>query len=172
MEVVISAVILVFYALGGVLLRLGWRDICHGVGARRWPTAPAQWKTCVLEHHVTDRGQFYRVRVAYQYRVAGSLYSGDNVAIGYVGTNAREVHAGLHARLVGMRPFVVRYLPGQPEVSTILPSENALVYGTFVFGLCWVALTTVSLWVVLGFSGYGVPFVEGLSQWMDSLTGR
>lgn len=161
-----------FYAVGFVLLYQGWEDIRRGVRARAWPVAPAQWKTCVLEQQTTARGAIYRVCVAYEYRVAGRLYQGDNVAVGYVGSGAREVHAALYERLSGMRPFVVRYSPGQPEISTILPAENSLVYGTLVWGLAWLAVTTVGVLVALLASGHGVLLWVWASGLLNTLIGR
>lgn len=161
-----------FYAVGFVMLYQGWADIRQGVGARTWPMVSAHWKACVLEHQASERGVNYRVRVAYTYQVAGRQYLGDNVAIGYVGSGAREAHAALHQRLLDLQPFVVRYCPGHPEVSTILPAENALVYGTLVWSLGWLAATTVAalgIWVA---SGHGMPFLVWASNGVDAWMGR
>ena len=89
--------------------------------------AAARLKGCVLEQIVSSQGSTaWWVRLAYDYQVAGRPYQGDNVAIGYVG-GPRHAHAALHERLLGVQPFVVRHHPDRLEVSTILPTENALI---------------------------------------------
>lgn len=171
--VIFFAVLLALaYALGFAMLYRGLQEIRLGVGARTWPVAPAQWMDCVLEHRISDRGSRYQVRVAYRYSVDGRDYAGDNIAIGYLASGAREVHTALHERLMKMQPFVVRYCPGRPEVSTILPAENALVYGTLVWSLLWLGFTTVGALAAWAASGQGLQYVVQASGWIDALMGR
>jgi hypothetical protein len=164
MEIFFAMQILACYALGFFMVAKGWEDARNGMGARHWPQAPARLRHCVLHHHKTERGAFYEVRVAYEYTVAGQQYQGSNVAIGYVGTNAPHVHRALHRRLVDMAPFTVRYHPRRPSLSTVLPAENGLVLGTLVWGLAWLACSTVFTLLVLAFSGVGAAVLQWATE--------
>lgn len=172
MEILLAVALCVAYALGFFMLRAGWEDVSHGVGARKWPVARARWQECVLEHRMGSGGSYFRVRVAYDYEVGGRQYQGSNVAVGYLGNGTREVHEALHQRLVGMRPFVVRYHPRRPEISTILPAENALVCGTLVVALVWLTATTAFTLMALTISGHATPLLMSLSKAVDVLMGR
>jgi hypothetical protein len=169
MEILFAMLLLPGYLLGFFMVAKGWEDVRNGLGARHWPQAPARLKECVLHHHVSPNGTFYEVRVAYEYTVAARRYQGDNVAIGYGGTNAAEVHHDLHRRLVSMAPFAVRYDPRRPEVSTILPAENALVFGLLVLGLGCLAFCAVFTLLVLAFSGVGAEMLQWATELLAGL---
>ncbi|MFC5478014.1 DUF3592 domain-containing protein [Massilia suwonensis] len=157
---VVSAVLLLCYAIGILLVKLGLRDIRLGLGARTWPTAPARLERCVIGRPPLSTSPVSQVLVKYSYTVAGVRYSGDNLAIGYLASNNRRVHEETRQRVLDMPSFRIRYHPDQPDISTIFPAENSLVFGTFVFALLWLAFTTVFTLIVLAISGVGRTMLD------------
>jgi hypothetical protein len=149
----IASLILVCYSLGILLLRAGIRDIRYGRGARTWPETEARLQRCTVDAFPTGgNGLVYRVSVRYTYTLAGLSYTGNNLAIGYTGSNDREAEERVRRKIMGMSKFVIRYHPEKPDISTIFPAENALIFGTFVFGLLWLGLTSFLTIVVLALS--------------------
>lgn len=154
--IIVGILVLVCCVLGAFMVYKGVEDIRYGVGSRTWPLIAANLEKCVLNVRVASgKGTLYNVSVSYTYVLAGKCYKGNCLAIGYGASNSREAHELAYERVISMRQFSVRYNPSRPEMSVIFPAENALVYGTFVFGVFWLILTTAFAFAVLAISGIG-----------------
>jgi hypothetical protein len=170
--ILVVSVLLLCYVLGVLTLREGIRQIRYGLGARSWPTTDALLKTCSVESRPTGgKGIVYQVSVKYAYALAGVSYTGDTLAIGYSASSNRETHEMARRRVTGMKRFVIRYHPEKPEISTIFASENALVFGLFVVGLFWLALTTCFTIVALAIGGVGLDTLCGHLDAIDRIVG-
>jgi len=160
MALFITAVLLLCYGIGILAIRAGVQQIRLGLAARSWPTTDAYLEKCEVGLAPAGSPNVYRVTVKYAYAVAGTSYSGDSLAIGYGGSSNRAAHDAAQRRVAGMRRFVIRYHPGKPEISTIFPSENSLLFGTLVIGVFWVTLTTGFALAALAISGVGRAIVD------------
>lgn len=152
----IVSMILLCYLAGIFLLLKGIGEIRQGLAARSWPTAHARLEKCTVEARGTGgSGIVYQVAVKYAYSVDGVRHTGDQVAIGYGASSNRAAHDDARRRMLGMKPFMVRYQPAKHAVSTIFASENALLSGTLVFGLLWLGFAICFTILVLAISGVG-----------------
>jgi hypothetical protein len=152
----VTSVILLCYAIGIFILIQGMKEIRLGLGARSWPTADARLQRFTLDAFPTGgNGIVYRVSVKYTYTLAGLSYTGDNLAIGYGGSNNREEQERVRRKIMDMSNFVIRYHPEKPEISTIFPAENSLIFGTFVVGVLWLGFISCFTIVALAISGVG-----------------
>jgi hypothetical protein len=151
----ITAMVVLFYALGILVLRGGIGQIRDGLGARGWPTTNAVLESCTVARRRANNGPVYYVAAKYSYAVEGVRYTGDTVAIGYESTGDRKAHEMAQRRVLNMDRFSIRYHPEKPEMSTIFASGNSLVYGTFVVGVVWLTFTTCFALLVLAISGVG-----------------
>jgi hypothetical protein len=150
----VPSVILLCYAFGIFILIQGIKEIRLGLGARSWPTVDACLQRCTLDAFPTGgNGIVYRVSVKYTYTLASLSYTGENLAIGYGGSNNREEQERVRQQIMGMSRFVIRYHPEKPEESTIFPAENSLIFGGFVGGVIWLGLTSCFTIVALAISG-------------------
>jgi hypothetical protein len=148
--ILVTSMLLLFHAIGVLILLAGMKQIRHGLGTRSWPTTDAVLERCVVESRRTGgHGIAYHAAVKYSYAVDGVRYTGDTLAIGYAASNTRQAHEAARRRVLDMEDFVIRYHPEKPEMSTIFASENALIFGTFVMGLFWLTFTTCMTFVVL-----------------------
>jgi hypothetical protein len=160
----ITSVILLCYAIGFLLLAKGITDIRYGIGARTWPTTIAHLEGCASNILRSSKGTMYKVSVKYSYTLDGVRHAGDNLAIGYAASSNREAHESAHQKVMSMRRLAIRYHPQKPEISTIFPAENSLIFGTFVFGMLWLFLVTCMTLIVLAISGVGRTMLEVLQS--------
>lgn len=161
--ILIVSMLVLSYSAGILILTAGVRQIRTGLAARGWPSVDARLEKCAVECGGASNTRSYHLAVKYSYAVAGVRYVGDTLAIGYGGSSARRPHEEACREVLGMDRLTVRYDPAHPEVSTIFASENALVFGTFVFGLLWMAFAIVFTVIVLAASGIGSAMLAWLA---------
>ena len=133
----IIAFLLLFYAAAlWILLRATW-PVRFGRKVQRWPSVPAQLQQCVIDSRSVNNADIYYVSVKYTYTLGGMQYSGTNLMMGHGGSRSREAEELKRQRVLGMPTLMVRHDPRKPEISTIFPYENRMLYGIFVFGVLW-----------------------------------
>lgn len=152
---IIALFILLFYGVGILTMLKGIAEIRYGIGARSWPIIDAHLNKCEFVIRRAGNGLTYHVSVKYNYVLAGVCHTGDSLAIGYFASSNREAHEVTYRKVIGMTRFVVRYNPAKPDMSTIFPSENSLIFGTFTFAAGWLMVTTCFFLAMLAMSGVG-----------------
>jgi Protein of unknown function (DUF3592) len=143
---------LLLTAIGGVCVRVGWRQSRLGEATRDWPTTSSQVSSAeVVKKTGYNDGeyQYYAPEIRYSYTVNGVSYTGQTIKFGtevhYSGEElARE---RLTPYPVGTAPQV-RYDPARPEIS-------ALEIGQFgggrlvLFGAFWLLLALGAVWFTI-----------------------
>jgi hypothetical protein len=155
-SIVYTSFLVLFYAVGIGMLAFGIKEIRCGLAARRWPVVGAQLEQCVVGRpHWHSNHNVCRVSVRYTYVVAGTTHAGDTLVSGYAGSGNRRAHEALCERLTGMAPFVVRYCPDRPDISTIFAIQPVWTFRLFAFSVIWLLHTTLMTAFMLFVSGTG-----------------
>lgn len=143
------------YAAGFFLLSTGIDVAKAGMNARTWPTVVAHLQECTVTSSRAKNGTVYRAEVKYDYAVGGMPYSGDTLKFDKWSSSYYDNHAADCERVNAMAPFMVRYDPEQPQVSTVFPSEGAAFSFVLYLGVGWLSFTTLITIALLVVTGYG-----------------
>lgn len=121
--------VLMFLALGGVLVFFGGRQIAEGYASRNWlPTAGTVIDSHVKSETVTKKSgnsrrttTEYTTTIRYNYTVGGIQYTGDRLSVersGYRGTNRGSAY-NLAERYPVASAVTVHYDPRNPATSVL-----------------------------------------------------
>jgi hypothetical protein len=142
-----------FYAAGIFFTWMGWNAVQLGREAQTWPVAVAELKQCVVESRPSKGGRVYHAAATYSYSVAGKDYVGDRMEIDYWSSSNQEKYAALCQKVGSMKPFVIRYRPGQPDLSVVLPPDHPWRTSSFIFGVVWLVFITCFVALILAMHG-------------------
>lgn len=138
--------ILLALGLGGLIggLWLIRRERALGAASMSWPSVPGVLKSSSVEAYRTQGGRQYLAKVAYDYTVDGTAYSGDRLRFGnYAGAQAAaEADAAKYE--AGM-PVEVRYDPGQPQTSTLEAGQSGMSVWGLVLAIIGAAMTALAV---------------------------
>jgi len=138
--------ILLALGLGGLIggLWLIRRARALGAASMSWPSVPGVLKSSSVEAYRTQGGRQYLAKVAYDYTVDGTAYSGDRLRFGnYAGAQAAaEADAAKYE--AGM-PVEVRYDPGQPQTSTLEAGQSGMSVWGLVLAIIGAAMTALAV---------------------------
>jgi hypothetical protein len=138
--------ILLALGLGGLIggLWLIRRERALGAASMSWPSVPGVLKSSSVEAYRTQGGRQYLAKVAYDYTVDGTAYSGDRLRFGnYAGAQAAaEADAAKYE--AGM-PVEVRYVPGQPQTSTLEAGQSGMSVWGLVLAIIGAAMTALAV---------------------------
>ncbi len=132
-------------------------DLWYGSRSQNWPTSPGQLKFAEVDTETFRKNEQWitrdTLRVEYTYIVQGQTYTGSRYRFGKTtSTNGGEVRT-LAAELERAPQFEIRYAPGNPALSVMVPG-----------------LTSHQSTLILLFTGYLVAGLGlcGVSQWRYS----
>jgi hypothetical protein len=151
--VFLSLFVLLFLAVGILIVVVGVRQIRDGRSARSWPTVDARLEQCAVERTPRSGQVTWHVALKYTYCVAGVPHAGTTLAIGAGGTSSRKRHEKERRRVLAMEPFMIRYHPDRPDMSAIFLSTTTQMYWVFFMGVFWLAGTSCFALIVLSVSG-------------------
>jgi hypothetical protein len=128
-----------FYVVGFGMLGYGIWSAKRSTDAASWPTTEGSLTKVALDEHSDSDGTTYKVEVEYTYTVAGSAYSGSQLAFGYSGSSGREAHEEICAKLKSAKSVDVRYDPNDPASSALSFGIHRSIMFILVFALTWLA---------------------------------
>ncbi|MBX3451650.1 MAG: DUF3592 domain-containing protein [Planctomycetaceae bacterium] len=129
-------------------------DLWQGFRSKNWPTAPAELKLAEVDTETFRKKEQWvtreTLRIEYTYTVQGQQYTGSRYRFGKTSsTNVGEIRT-LAGELKRSPQFDIRYAPGNPKVSVVVPGLTShqsmvtlLLLGCLVGG---VGLCGVSQW--------------------------
>jgi ABC-type antimicrobial peptide transport system permease subunit len=142
------------YAAAFLMLWIGFREARQGIRARSWPTTLARLETCEIRRR-SGKGVTYYAAVKYSYEIGGVPYTGENVKISYWSSSNIKTHEAMRERITTMAPFMIRYDPAKPEISTIFLAAFPFLSWTLFLGVFSLTVVTVVMSGVLHISGAG-----------------
>ena len=142
--------VLLALGLGGLIGGLGLirRERALGAASMSWPSVPGVLKSSSLETYRTQGGRKYMAKVAYDYTVDGTAYSGDRLRFGNTAGALAPAQADA-ARYPAGAPVEVRYDPGKPQTATLEAGQSGLSVWGLVLAI--IGATMAVLAVVIYF---------------------
>lgn len=134
------------FAVVGILLTIFWGipTARNAVESKNWPTTDGRITISdVSKNYNSDKSHIiYRAKVAYNYYVNGSLYTGSTVAFGDYDSSDPGHASGVVSRYPVGKNVAVYYNPNNPETSVL---ESGASWNGFV-----------GLMVSIGFTAIGI----------------
>ena len=143
----------------GVLLALGlagllgglWlirRERALGAASLGWPSAAGTVKASSVTAYRAQGGKQYIAKVAYDYAVNGTPYSGDRVRFGHRAGALAAAEADV-AKYAAGTPVDVRYDPGKPQMSTLEGGGGGVSIGGLILAIIGAGALALALAILL-----------------------
>ena len=110
----------------------------------RWPTVAGVVKSSSVEAYRAQGGKQYMAKVAYDYAVDGTAYSGDRLRFGNRAGALATAEADA-AKYSAGAPVEVRYEPGKPQTSTLEAGQGGLSLWGLVLVIIGAAITALAV---------------------------
>lgn len=132
--------------LGGLIggLWLIRRVRALGAASMSWPSVPGIMKSSSVEAYRAQGGSQYIAKVAYDYTVDGTAYSGDRLRFGNRAGALAAAEADTAKYQAGM-PVEVRYDPAKPQTATLEAGQSGLSVWGVVLAIIGAAMTALAV---------------------------
>lgn len=142
--------LLLFFAIGAVIMFFGWRTVANAQASASWPSVPGQViSSTVTRQSDSDGSVSFSPEVSYRYQVGSQSYQGRRIKFGENAYGFRARAQSVADRYPVGHSVSVYYDPADPNLSVLEPGVSLGSYIVVCIGAVFVFFSLLAIPVTL-----------------------